>query len=40
MDVVGIFESATDQDRVVLLLELLGRQVKVKHPSSDVAAFA
>lgn len=31
---IGIFEAATDEDRVTVLLDLLGRQVRVKVPSA------
>ena len=37
-DQVGLFESMSDADRVVLLLDLLGRQVKVKLPLDAVAS--
>lgn len=40
VDHVGLFECPSDQDRVVLLLELLGRQVRVKLPLTSVAAYA
>lgn len=31
-DQIGIFQCASDEDRVVLLLDLLGRQIKVRLP--------
>ena len=34
----GIFECMTDFDRVVVLLDLLGRQVKVRLPAEAIAA--
>jgi transcriptional antiterminator RfaH len=37
---IGLFECATDEDRVVLLLDLLGRRVKVKLPLAAVASAA
>jgi transcriptional antiterminator RfaH len=36
----GLFEGATDEDRVVILLELLGRGVRVSVPMMDVARAA
>jgi transcriptional antiterminator RfaH len=36
---VGLFECDTDDDRVVILLDLLGREVKVKVPIETVAAY-
>lgn len=36
-DQTGLFECATDGERVVLLLNLLGREVKVKLPIEDLA---
>jgi transcriptional antiterminator RfaH len=36
----GLFEGATDEDRVVILLELLGRDVRVSLPVMDVARAA
>ena len=38
-DHIGLFDSATDEERVVLLLELLGREVKVEVPLETVSAF-
>jgi transcriptional antiterminator RfaH len=40
IDHVGLFECPSDQDRVVLLLDLLGRQVRVRVPLESVAACA
>jgi transcriptional antiterminator RfaH len=40
IDHVGIFECNSDQDRVVLLLDLLGREVRVRVPVESVAAYA
>ena len=37
---VGFFDCATDEARVVLLLDLLGRQVRVKVPLDAVAPVA
>lgn len=36
---VGLFECDTDDDRVVILLDLLGREVKVQVPIETVAAY-
>ena len=36
----GLFECATDEERVVLLLDLLGRKVRVEVPLEDLSAFA
>lgn len=36
-DQVGFFECASDEERVILLLDILGRQVKVKLPLASVA---
>lgn len=36
----GLFECATDDDRVILLLDLLGRQLRVKVPLEAVAPIA
>ena len=38
-DNIGLFECATDEERVVLLLELLGRKVRVEVPLEDLSAF-
>ncbi len=39
-DHVGLFECTSDDERVFLLLDLLGRQVKVKLPVDTIAAYA
>lgn len=39
-DQIGIYECASDAHRVVLLLDLLGRKVRLKLPLSSVAAAA
>jgi len=39
-DQVGWFLSASDEERVVLLLDMLGRQVRIKVPLVDVAPAA
>ncbi len=36
----GLFEGATEEDRVIILLELLGRGVRVSVPMMDVARAA
>lgn len=36
-DMTGLFECATDDDRITVLLELLGRQVRVKVPATALA---
>lgn len=36
---IGLFDSVTDDERVILLLDLLGRQVKVKLPLETVAPW-
>jgi transcriptional antiterminator RfaH len=36
--ITGIFESATDQERVVVLLDLLGRQVRATLPIAAIKA--
>lgn len=38
LDQIGIFESADDDERVVILLRLLGRDVRVKLPAAAVQA--
>jgi transcriptional antiterminator RfaH len=35
-DQVGLFEAVTDKDRVIILLNLLGRQVRALVPTEDV----
>ena len=37
---VGLFECLADDDRVVLLLDMLGRQVRIKVPLETVAPYA
>lgn len=39
-DQIGLFQCATDEDRVVLLLDILGREIKVKLPLASVASYA
>ena len=39
VDQTGLFECTSDADRVILLLDLLGRQVKVKLPLDTVAPY-
>lgn len=39
-DRTGLFECATDDERVVLLLDLLGRAVRVELALEDISAFA
>ena len=39
-DQVGLFECASDEERVVVLLTLLGRQLRVRLPVDAVRAFA
>lgn len=39
-DSVGIFDAVADQDRVVVLLSLMGRQVKVRVPTTAISAYA
>ena len=36
----GLFQCLTDEDRVIVLLDLMGRQLKVKVPLESVAAIA
>ena len=38
-DLVGLFEGLSDRDRVLVLLDLLGRQLRVKVPQAAVAAY-
>ena len=40
VDMVGVFDCASDEDRVFLLLDMLGRQVRVRLPVEAVAAYA
>ena len=37
---VGWFETVSDDERVILLLDLLGRRIQVRVPTEAVAAFA
>jgi transcriptional antiterminator RfaH len=37
-DCLGFFEKMADRDRVVLLLDLLGRKVRVQAPLDSVVA--
>jgi len=37
---VGIFDCADDQERVYILLELMGRHVKVRMPQEAITAYA
>jgi transcriptional antiterminator RfaH len=39
-DVSGLFEEARDENRVILLLSLLGRKVRVEVPAVEVTAAA
>ena len=39
-DQIGFFQCATDEARVVLLLDMLGRRVTIKLPLADVAPAA
>jgi transcriptional antiterminator RfaH len=39
-DQVGLFDCESDEERVFLLLDMLGRQVRVKVPLDAVAQFA
>ncbi len=39
-DSIGLFECMTDEERVIMLLDLLGRQVRVKLPLEAVTAYA
>jgi len=36
-DQVGLFERGSDADRVVILLQLLGREVRARMPSSSIS---
>ena len=38
-DAIGLFECMTDEERVIMLLDLLGRQVRVKLPLEAVTAY-
>ena len=37
-DIVGLFECENGEGRVIVLLDLLGRQVRVRVPLAAVAA--
>lgn len=37
---LGLFEGVTDEERVILLLDVLGRQIRVKLPLDSIAAYA
>ena len=37
-DRIGLFEDLSDDDRVTVLLDLLGRQVRVRVPLANVEA--
>jgi len=39
-DYVGLFEGASDEQRVILLLELLGRKLRIELPAEAVTACA
>jgi len=39
-DQVGLFECATDEERVILLLDLLGRRMRIAVPIDAVASYA
>jgi transcriptional antiterminator RfaH len=39
-DQVGLFDCATDNERVFILLDLLGRKVRVRVPLGTVSAYA
>ena len=39
-DQVGLFDCATDNERVFVLLDLLGRRVRVRVPLDTVSAYA
>jgi len=38
-DLIGLFEGLSDKDRVFVLLDILGRQLRVKVPTGSVAAY-
>ncbi len=40
LDQVGLFDCATDQERVIVLLDLMGRQVRVRVPLEAISAYA
>ena len=37
---LGLFECVTDEERVILLLDVLGRQIRVKLPLDSIVAYA
>lgn len=39
-DQLGLFEGVTEEERVILLLDVLGRQIKVKLPIESIVAYA
>jgi len=39
-DQLGLFECVTDEERVILLLDVLGRRIRVKLPLDSIAAYA
>ncbi len=39
-DQLGLFECATDEERVILLLDVLGRRIRVQLPIDSIAAYA
>ncbi len=40
LDQVGLFDCATDQERVIVLLDIMGRRVRVRVPLEAVSAYA
>ncbi len=40
LDQIGIFDCATDEERVFVLLDLMGRQVRVRMPLEAISAYA
>ena len=39
-DLVGLYDCATDDERVIILLDLLGRQTRVRIPAEAIRAYA
>ena len=39
-DQFGLFECVTDEERVILLLDVLGRKIRVQLPIDSIAAYA
>ncbi|HJN23548.1 MAG TPA: transcriptional activator RfaH [Rhodospirillales bacterium] len=39
-DRVGLYDCVTDDERVIILLDLLGRQTKVRIPAEAICAYA